>query len=450
MPAKKNQDSIEELIQGLTDKGVRFIYLQFTDVIGALKSVIIPIDQFPDAIERGQWFDGSSVEGFARVLESDMYLKPDLSTLTYLPWEEDGQPAARVLCSVLKPNGEPFAGDPRNALIRVTEEAAGLGYGYMVAPELEFYLYSPGTGSQISPLSQDQAGYFGLSSGLTTSMRKEMASALQGMSIKVHTAHHELGMGQEEIDFARESALRGADNLITARYILKAIAGKHGLGVTFMPKPMEKMEGSGMHIHQSLMSISGGKNTFYDSSDEYGLSETARYFLAGLLYHARAMSPILNPLINSYKRLVKGFEAPVYITWARVNRSALVRVPQVNPQKLDTTRLEMRNPDPSCNSYLAFAVMLKCGLHGIKEKLPLPPPTEENLFAMDSIELQRRQIASLPDTLGQALDEFKKDPVVREALGELLFNKLLETKTREWQEYCQYVAPWELERYLGL
>jgi glutamine synthetase len=447
MPRKKSGKTLPDT---LAESGVRFIYLQFTDVMGAVKSVTIPVDQFSDSIKRGKWFDGSSVEGFARVLESDMYLKPDLTTLTLLPWEQDGQPAARVICSVNTPGDELFAGDPRTALIKAMEEAAGLDYSYVVAPELEFYLFLPGEDGKMGPLSQDQGGYFDLSSGLSTAVRKEMTWALQEMSIKVETTHHELGVGQQEIDFTRENALRSADNLITARYTLKAIAQKHGLNVTYMPKPMEKMEGSGMHIHQSLFDIEEKTNVFSERADEYGLSPVARHFLAGLLHHARGMSLVLNPLVNSYKRLVKGFEAPVYITWARVNRSALVRVPQVNPSKLDTSRLEIRNPDPSCNPYLAYAVMLRCGLHGVKENLPLPPPVEENLFAFDTVELQRRQIMSLPQTLGEALDDFKNDPVIREALGELLFSKLVETKTLEWREFRQHVTPWEMDRYLGV
>jgi glutamine synthetase len=437
-------------LDNLRGAGIRFIYLQFTDVLGAVKSVTIPVEEFADSIEKGKWFDGSSVEGFARVLESDMYLKPDLTTLVPVPWEEDGQPAASVLCSVLTPGGELFAGDPRTALIRATQDAAEIGYRFMVSPELEFFLFSPEDGGKMTLLSQDQGGYFDMSTGLSTSIRKEMVSALQEMSIQVEAAHHELAVGQQEIDFTREESLRSADNLITARYTLKAIAQKHGLGVTFMPKPMQKLEGSGMHIHQSLFDIATGANAFFDSSDEYGLSLGARHFLAGLLYHARGMSAILNPLVNSYKRLVRGFEAPVYVTWARVNRSAFVRVPLVNNRKLDTSRIEIRNPDPSCNPYLAYTVMLKCGLHGIKERIPLPPPVEENLFAFDTVELQRRQIVSLPETLGEALKELKNDQVIREALGELLLNRFLETKTQEWQEFSRQVTPWEMERYLGV
>jgi glutamine synthetase len=442
--------SIDDVMNELRLNDVRFIYLHFTDVMGAVKNVTIPLEQFPDCIKRGNWFDGSSVEGYARILESDMYLKPDLSTLSILHWENDNQTAAQVICSMQTPKGELFEGDPRSALTQVVKEAGALGFDFIVAPELEFTLFSPREGNKMSMLSQDQAGYFDLSAGPELSVRKEMVSTLSQMAIKVETSHHELGIGQQEIDFAPESALRSADNLVTSRYALKEIARKRGMGATFMPKPMEGMEGSGLHIHQSLVELHSGKNAFADISDDYGLSPVARHFLAGLLYHARGMALITNPLVNSYKRLVKGFEAPIYITWARVNRSALIRVPRVNPQRLETTRLEIRNPDPSCNPYLAYSVLLKCGLHGIKEKLPLPPPVEENLFAFDTVELQRRQISHLPETLGESLVAFKDDIVIREALGDLIFTKLLETKTREWQEYCRYVSAWEVDRYLGV
>ncbi|MFA5309804.1 MAG: type I glutamate--ammonia ligase [Dehalococcoidales bacterium] len=440
----------EGIIKDLEEKGVRFVYLQFSDILGVVKSVTIPIEELADSIEHGKWFDGSSVEGFVRVLESDMYLKPDLSTITLLPWEQDGEPAARVVGSVLTPEGKLFPGDSRTVLIKATEAAAALDYRFYVAPELEFYLFSPKENGQVVPLTQDQGGYFDLSTGLSASIRKEMVHVLREMSVRVETSHHELGAGQHEIDFAPEDALKNADSIITARYTIKAIAQRHGLSVTFMPKPFEKLEGSGLHVPMSLMNISTGKNAFSDAKDEYGLSETARYFLAGLLYHARGMCAILNPLVNSYKRLVRGFEAPVYITWARVNRSALIRVPKVNPQKLNTTRLEIRNPDPSCNPYLGYTTMLACGLHGIKEKLSLPPPVEENLFTFDEEELRRRQIVSLPETLGEALDELQKDTVIREALGDMLFSKFLDAKRREWREYCQHVTPWERDNYLGV
>ena len=299
-------------------------------------------------------------------------------------------------------------------------------------------------------MSQDKGGYFDLSTGLSASIRKEMVNTLSEMSIQIETSHHELGAGQHEIDFVKEEAIKSADNLITARYTLKALAQKHGLSVTFMPKPFEGIEGSGMHIPLSLFNISSAQNAFSDTKNQYGISETARYFLAGLLYHARSMSAILNPLVNSYKRLVKGFEAPVYVSWARVNRSALIRVPSVNQRKLYTTRLEIRNPDPSCNPYLAYSVLLACGLHGIKEKLPLPPPIEENVFVFDETELQHRQILRLPETLGEALDELEKDAVIKEVLGDIIFSKFIGAKRMEWQDFCRHVTPWEREHYLGV
>ncbi len=451
MPDQKREDKkVAQVIEELRVTGVRFIYLQFTDILGVVKSVTIPLEQFLDCVERGKWFDGSSVEGFARVLESDMYLKPDLSTLALLPWEQDGQTAARVICWVLTPDGELFPGDPRNALVRAIDQAAAMGYRLRVAPELEYFLFRPGVEGNMRLLPQDRGGYFDLSTGLSASVRKEMVSALEDMSIGVETSHHELAMGQHEVDLAPEEALRTADNLITARYTLKAIAQKHGLDVTFMPKPVMGIEGSGLHIHQSLFHSKNGRNAFSDPADEYGLSPPARCFIAGLLHHARGMSAILNPLVNSYKRLVRGFEAPVYVTWARVNRSALVRVPRVNVQKLDTTRLELRSPDPTCNPYLAFAVILRCGLHGVKEKLMLPPPVEENLFAFDPVALERRRITVLPENLGEALEELQKDEVIRETLGDLLFTRFLEAKKREWQEFNRQVTPWEIEHYLGV
>jgi glutamine synthetase len=448
--ANVRKPGTDGVVRDLEKKGIRFIYLQFCDILGVVKSVTVPLEEFQDCIDHGKWFDGSSMEGFVRVLESDMYLKPDLSTLTPLPWEQDGQSAAKVVCSVLTPEGEPFPADPRAILMRATEAARALGYSFYVAPELEFFLFMPGDDGTMAPMYQDRGGYFDLSTGLSASIRKEMVNVLREMAIRVETSHHELGVGQHEIDFARDEALGSADSLITTRYTLKALAQRHGLSATFMPKPFEGLEGSGMHIPLSLFHTNRNRNAFSDLKNEYGLSETARSFLAGLLHHAPGMCAILNPLVNSYKRLVRGFEAPVYVSWARVSRSALIRVPRVNPQKLHTTRLEIRSPDPSCNPYLAYAVMLACGLHGVKERLPLPPPAEENLFAFDETELERRQILRLPETLGEALDELQKNTVIKEALGDMVFARFLEAKRREWREFCRHVTPWEKENYLGV
>ncbi|MDP6346870.1 MAG: glutamine synthetase family protein [Dehalococcoidia bacterium] len=452
MALQRRKGPTTEGIMGHLHKDrVRFIHLQFTDVLGVVKSVTIPVEQFADCMERGKWFDGSSVDGLARILESDMYLKPDLSTLAVLPWERNAEEAsARVICWVLTPQGEPFAGDPRTALMRVMEEASEMGYQFRTAPELEFFLFSPGEGGHMTPLRQDRGGYFDLGTGPTATVRKEMVKALQDIGIQVETSHHEIAVGQHEIDLTPQSALTSADNLITCRYTLRAIAQRHGLDVTFMPKPLLDMEGSGMHTHQSLLFTGNGRNAFAAPQDEYGLSDTACQFIAGLLHHAASMSAVLCPLVNSYKRLVPGFEAPVHITWARVNRSALIRVPQVNAQKRETTRIELRNPDPSCNPYLAFAVMLKAGLHGMRDEMPLPPPVEESLFTMDAAELQRRHISTIPGTLGEALEALRRDPVVQEALGEPLYTKFLKAKVREWEDYRHYVSPWEIDHYLGV
>ena len=427
---------------------VKFVNLQFTDVTGIVKSVTVPIDQLEDALENGKWFDGSSIEGFARIAESDMYLKLDPSTFAVIPWERGEDTTARIICWVYTPKGEPFAGDPRYVLKRVMDEAAELGVIYNTGPELEFFLFKPNADGKLVPLPHDTAGYFDLSTDLAAHVRKEMVNALKEVGINVETSHHEVAMGQHEIDFQYDNALRSADNAVTLRYTLKAIAQRHGLHATFMPKPIFGINGSGMHVHQSFADIETGRNVFADGEDEYGLSEMAKHFIAGQLYHARGMSAVLAPLVNSYKRLVPGFEAPVYISWARVNRSALIRVPQVTRGKTQATRLELRCPDPSCNPYLAFAVMLKAGLDGIKRQLPLPAPVEENLYHFDAAELKRHNVRMLPGSLGEALDELEHDEVVQEALGEHVYSRFVAAKHQEWDEYRMYVSAWEIDRFL--
>jgi glutamine synthetase len=426
---------------------VRFVNLQFTDVVGLVKSVTIPLEQFPDAIEHGKWFDGSSIEGFARIAESDMYLQPDLRTFQIIPWERGENTTARAICWVYSPTGELFAGDPRVVLSRVLQQAAGLGYQFNAGPEVEFFLFHPDEAGRVQPLPHDRAGYFDFSTDLASSVRKEMVNALELMGIKVETSHHEVAAGQHEIDFEYADALTAADNTVTFKYTLKAIAQQHNLHATFMPKPLLNVNGSGMHTHQSWFDPSG-TNLFADPSDEYGLSAVAKHFIAGQLHHARAMAAVVAPLVNSYKRLVPGFEAPVYVSWARVNRSALIRVPKTSPRRPAATRAEIRCPDPSCNPYLAFAVLLATGLDGIRRKLPLPEPVEENLYAFDEDELVRRQINVLPGSLGEALDELRRDEVLQAALGPHVYERFLEAKTIEWNEYRTYVSPWEIDRYL--
>jgi glutamine synthetase len=447
-PGQHPKELVEQVLTRTQEEGVRFVNLQFTDVVGVVKSVTIPVSQLPAAIDHGKWFDGSSIEGFARIAESDMYLVPDLTTFQVIPWERQDNSTARLICWVYSPNGDLFPGDPRYVLWRALREAEELGYGFYAGPELEFFLFRRGDNGKVQPLPHDQAGYFDLSTDLAYSVRKEMVNDLEAMGIQVETSHHEVAIGQHEIDFEYAYALAAADNAVTLKYILKAVAERHGLYATFMPKPIFGINGSGMHVHQSLFNAAGS-NAFADANDEYGLSLLARQFIAGQLEHARGMCAVLAPLVNSYKRLVPGYEAPVYVSWARTNRSALVRVPRINPRLPKATRAELRCPDPSCNPYLAFAVMLKCGLDGIKRGLTGPDPVEESLYSFDEGELAKRNIATLPGSLGEALEELKRDDVVQEALGPHVYERFVEAKTIEWNGYRTNVSTWELERYLA-
>lgn len=446
----------DRVFQEAEAAGVRFVSLQFTDIMGVVKNVHIPFHKLADAVEDGLWFDGSSIEGFARIHESDMYLDPDLATFGIIPWEEVGQPTAKVICDVHTPDGEPFPGDPRGVLKRQIERAEALGFRYMTGPELEFFMLRPGganpdgviSPSQIEPLPNDQAGYFDLTTDEAANVRKEMVEALEKLGIVVEASHHEVAIGQHEIDFQFDDALRTADNAVTFRTTLKAIAQLHGLHATFMPKPFHGRNGSGMHTHQSLWSPDGQTNLFYDPDDEYQLSRTARQFMAGLLAHAPGMIAILAPLVNSYKRLVPGFEAPVYISWARINRSALIRIPQATRSNSRSTRLELRCPDPSCNPYLAFTAMLAAGLDGIQRDLELPKPFEENLYHYDDKMLRKQGVRMLPGSLDEALQQLADDEVIQDALGPHVTEWFLEAKRAEWNEYRSQVSTWELERYL--
>ncbi|HLJ68005.1 MAG TPA: type I glutamate--ammonia ligase [Chloroflexota bacterium] len=438
----------KSVLQRAQDEQVRFVNLQFTDITGAVKSVTIPIHQFADSIENGTWFDGSSIEGFARIAESDMYLKPDVSTFQVIPWERGENTTARVICQVFTPDGEEFGGDPREVLIRALRRAETLGFDYFTGPELEFFLLSAGADGQETPLPHDRGGYFDLSTDLAVQVRKEMVNALQDMGIEVEASHHEVAIGQHEIDFRYGRALETADNAVTFKYTLKAIAQLHALHATFMPKPIFGVNGSGMHVHQSLFRRGSEENAFGDPDDEYGLSKVARHFIAGQLAHARGMCAVLASLVNSYKRLVPGYEAPVYISWARVNRSALIRVPRISPAKPKSVRIELRCPDPSANPYLAFAVMLAAGLDGIEKETELPPPIEENLYHFNEERLLQAGIRTLPGSLSEAIDELERDDVIREALGEHIYERFVEAKREEWDAYRMQVTPWELERYL--
>jgi glutamine synthetase len=437
----------EEILAMVEEHGVEFLNLQFTDIVGLVKNVTIPVQQLPDCLDHGVWFDGSSIEGFARVAESDMFLVPDLDTYAVIPWDmAAGYPTARMICDVYMPDGKPFGGDPRHILRAAVEEAAGQGMVYNVGPELEFFLFKPGAGGP-APDPHDAAGYFDVSTDMATHVRRQMVRALAAFGIEVEASHHEVAVGQHEIDFKYGPALRTADHAVTFRTTLKAIAQQMGLYATFMPKPIAGINGSGMHVHQSLADAATGKNLFYDPDDPYGLSQTARHFIAGLLAHARGMIAILAPLVNSYKRLVPGYEAPVYLSWGRTNRSALVRVPRISPRRTQATRVELRCPDPSCNPYLAFAVMLKAGLDGIRRKLPLPAAAEEDLYHVDP---RARNLETLPGSLGEALDELRRDEVIARALGPHVLERFLEAKSQEWDSYRLAVSQWELERYLPI
>src|SRR6266568_1030781 len=467
MAEQQNQAKREQILATIEAKGVGFVNLEFTDVVGMAKCVTIPVEQLPDCLIHGKWFDGSAIEGFARVAESDMYLFPDLDTFAILPGKirpheittslrtapnnqflEAGA-VARIICDVRTPNGEPFDGDPRATLLKALEVANSMGYNFLVAPELEFFLLHL-DGKIPTPLPHDRGSYFDLSTDLAATVRRQMVLALQQMGIRIEASHHEVAAGQHELDFEMADALHIADALMTAKYILKAIAAQHGLYATFLPKPFYGVSGSGMHTHQQLMSLANGQNAFVDEQGEYGLSDTGRYFIAGQLAHARAMCAIVAPLVNSYKRLVPGFEAPVFVNWGRVNREALIRVPRPGADRQTSTRIELRSCDPSCNPYLALAVMLRTGLDGIKRKLPLPPAMEESLFPQDEGEHLHRRSQLLPATLGEALEGLREDALIRETLGDLLYEGFVEAKTIEWTDYRKQVHPWEIERYLSV
>ncbi len=448
--SNRNIEHIDRVSEIVAIEGVKFVQLQFTDIIGNVKNVTIPIDEFDDAIEHGVWFDGSSIEGFARIAESDMYLMPDLSTFAVIPWERGANVTARVICDVYTPDGEPFIGDPREVLRRAMREAEEMGFTYYTGPEPEFFLFRRDEHGQPTLEPHDRAGYFDVPTDLGVDVRRQIVNALEGLGIDVEATHHEVAAGQHEIDFRYGDALRTADNVVTLRVAVKAIAQRNGLYATFMPKPIAGINGSGMHTHQSLADIETGENVFYEPDTEYGLSDVALHFIAGQLAHARGMTAVIAPTVNSYKRLVPGYEAPVYISWARHNRSALIRVPRISPGRPQTTRVELRCPDPSANPYLAFAVMLKAGLDGIKRRLEPPPPAEEDLYHLDERRLAQRQLQTLPGSLGEALDELEKDEVVASALGPHIFERFMEAKRREWNEYRVYVSGWEIERYFTI
>jgi len=437
---------ISELLKRVEQAQIKFIDLQFTDVVGVVKNVTIPTHELTEALEKGIWFDGSSIEGFARIAESDMHLRPDASTFTIIPWLSGEDATARLICDIYTPDGQPFQGDPRAVLRRAIAEAEQMGFRYNTGPELEFFLLKPNAdGSLVPPVPHDSASYFDAPSDMAAGLRRQMASTLEAFGIRVEAMHHEGAHGQHEIDFRYSDALTTTDSAVTLRVALKVIAQQNGLYCTFLPKPVRGINGSGMHVHQSLSFIANDKNAFADPGDPHGLSKVAKHFIAGQLAHARGMCAILAPLVNSYKRLVAGYEAPVYISWARINRSALIRVPRATSS--ETTRIELRNPDPSCNPYLAFAVMLSAGLDGIRRELAAPDVTDENIYLLDN--QNKAALSILPGSLNQALNALEQDDVIRTALGTHTFERFLSAKRLEWEDYRLDVTPWELKEYLA-
>ncbi len=433
-----------ELLQTVKDNDVRFIRLQFTDIFGVLKNVAITSSQLEKALDGELMFDGSSIEGFVRIEESDMYLKPDLDSFAIFPWRPNEGAVARFICDIYNPDGTPFVGCPRNVLKKVVAEAEELGFSMNVGPEAEFFLLN--TDEKGRPLleTHDDAGYFDLSPvDKGENARRDMAITLEKMGYEIEASHHEVAPGQHEIDFKYADAVATADNIATFRFVVRTMAQRHGLFATFMPKPIFGINGSGMHANQSL--FKDGENAFYDSNGDLELSETAYYYLGGLIKHARAIAAITNPTVNSYKRLVPGYEAPVYIAWSARNRSPLIRIPV---KRGASTRIEMRNPDPSCNPYLAIAVMLKAGLDGIKNKIIPPKSTDVNIYEMTVAQLDEAGIDSLPGSLIDAVKCLEQDEVILSALGEHVGARYLEAKKLEWDKYRTQVHQWEIDQYL--
>jgi glutamine synthetase len=442
-----NKPTPEQLLAHVEERQIKFIDLQFTDVGGAVKNITIPKEELAATLNHGIWFDGSAIEGFARLAESDMYLVPDISTFAVLPWLSGSHTTARLICNVYTPDGHPFLGDPRAVLANAIKEAEKMGFTYTTGPEVEFFLLKPDAdGGIIPPRPIDSASYFDQPTNMVaTSLWREMTETLAAFGIAAEAMHHEVATGQHEIDFRYSHALQTADNVVTFRIVLKILAQQKGLYATFMPKPIRGVDGSGLHLHQSLMYKTTGTNAFTDPGDSHGLSTTAKQFIAGQLDHARGMCAVLAPLVNSYKRLVLGYEAPVHVSWGRINRSALVRIPRAHTP--ESTRIELRCPDPSCNPYLAFAVMLAAGLDGIRRKLPIPEATEEDLTLVTQIG-RANALKFLPGSLDEAIGELEKDSVIREALGSLICERFISAKRLEWQDYRHEVTSWELEKYL--
>ncbi|WP_042355702.1 type I glutamate--ammonia ligase [Bacillus rubiinfantis] len=440
-----NSRTKEEILTITKEENVRFIRLQFTDLFGTIKNVEIPISQLPKALDNKMMFDGSSIEGFVRIEESDMYLYPDLDTFVIFPWTAEKGKVARLICDIYHPDGRPFAGDPRSNLKRLLKEMRELGFSdFNVGPEPEFFLFKLTENMEPTMELNDQGGYFDLApTDLGENCRRDIVMELEEMGFEVEASHHEVAPGQHEIDFKYQNAVKCCDDIQTFKLIVKTIARKHGLHATFMPKPLFGINGSGMHCNLSL--FKEGENAFFDQHSDLQLSETARQFIAGILAHAPNFTAVTNPLVNSYKRLVPGYEAPCYVAWSARNRSPLIRIPASRGL---STRVEVRSVDPSANPYLAMAVLLAAGLDGIKNKLAAPEPVNCNIYAMSKAERSENGITDLPATLADAVENLKRDEVIIQALGSHLFDRFVEAKEVEWDLFRTSVHPWEREQYL--
>ena len=437
--------SKEDILAMVEENGVKFIRLQFTDILGTLKNVAITDRQLEKALNNHCMFDGSSINGFVRVEESDMYLRPDLDTFVIFPWRPQQGKVARLICDVYMPDGTPFEGDPRYILKKAINKAKDMGYTMNVGPECEFFLFEVDNDGNPTLKTNDKGSYFDLGPiDLGENARRDMTLALEDMGFEIETSHHEVAAGQNEIDFKYADALVTADNIATFKYVVKSIAQRHGLYATFMPKPLHGVNGSGMHINISL--IKDGKNAFHNEEDELGLSSVAYNFIAGVLKHIKEICPITNPLVNSYKRLVPDYEAPVYITWSAKNRSPLIRVPSAREEG---TRIELRSPDPSSNPYLVLACLLLAGLEGIKYNLEPPKCVDKNIFALNREERKRENIESLPESLHEAVAYMQKSDLVKEALGKNTFEYYIRAKEVEWDNYRTQVHQWEITSYLS-
>lgn len=435
----------EDVIREIREKKIEFIHLWFTDVLGFLKSFTIDIEELELAVTEGMGFDGSSILGFARIQESDMIALPDPTTLQIMPWRTGGQLVATMFCDIVTPDGAPYEADPRFVLRRNVQRAKDLGFDFFIGPELEYYYLKDDHSLEVL----DHATYFDQTTrDLAVDLRKDTVRALKRFGIQVEYSHHEVGPSQHEIDLRYCEALKMADNVMTYRLVVKEIAQLAGVYATFMPKPLYGQAGSGMHVHQSL--FRGGENAFYDANGEYHLSDVARSYVAGLLVHAREICAVTNQWVNSYKRLVSGYEAPVYVCWANRNRSALVRVPMYKPGKEKATRIELRSPDPACNPYLAFAVMLAAGLEGIEKGYELPAPVTDNIYEMSDAERTKLGIGSLPRDLSEAIECMEDSEMLRRALGDQVFEWFLVNKKKEWDDYRSRVTPYEIEEFLPI